>query len=688
MQTTTTAAVKSDKYPKMFSPLDLGYTQLKNRVLMGSMHTGLEDLPQGFERMAAFYAERAKGGVGMITTGGFSPSKTAQLIPAEPLSHEEEVAGHRLVTEAVHAAAPDCKINLQILHAGNLAWNADCVSPSGVKSRIGPFQPKEMSAEDIEQTIEDFASYAAMAKEAGYDGVEIIGSAGYLLSTFLLERTNHRTDQWGGSYDNRMRFVLEVIKAVRAAVGPHFIVMYRIAAMDLLEDGSSWEEVVTLAKAVEAAGANMMNAHFCWHEARVPTIATRVPRAAFTQVTGRLKKELSIPMVTSNRINMPSVVEEVLERGDGDIVSMARPMLADAELVNKAATGREDEINTCIACNQACLDHTFSGKLTSCLVNPRACYETELNYLPTKKPKKIAVVGAGPAGLAFANTAAERGHAVSLFESSAAIGGQFNIAKRIPGKEEFYETLRYFQKMLEVNGVNLQLNTRVDAEQLSQLGFDEIVLATGIVPRTPDIKGIDHPKVISYLDAILETKPVGKRVAIIGAGGIGFDVAEYITHAGTSAALDVNVFAREWGVDFDKHPRGGVAGVEPVVEKSDREVYLLQRKATRVGKNLGVTTGWAHRISLDKRGVKMMNGVQYIKIDDEGLHIQRGEAPVEVLPVDTIILCSGQEPLRELMDPLTANKAGKVHIIGGAHEAMELDAKRAIDQASRLAAEI
>lgn len=674
-------------FPRLFTPLDLGFTRLKNRILMGSMHTMLEEMPGGFERMAAYFAERAAGGVGMIITGGISPNEVGLPTPGlAKLSTPEEARQHRLVTERVHATAPDCKICMQILHVGRYAYHPNLVAPSPIRARISPCVPNELTEAQIWEQINDFVNCALLAKEAGYDGVEVIGSGGYLISEFLVTHTNQRTDGWGGSYENRMRFALEVMSRIRQAVGPEFILVYRIAAMELLENGSSWDEVVTLAQAIEKAGATIISTHFTWHEARVPTIATMVPRAAFTGVTARLRKALTIPVTTSNRINMPDVAEQVLADERADIISMARPMLADPEFANKARENRVDEINTCIACNQACLDHAFSGKLTTCLVNPRACYETELNFVPVQHAKKIAVVGAGPAGMAFAVNAAGRGHQVTLFDSASEIGGQFNIAKRIPGKEEFSETLRYFRRQIELTGVNLQLNHRATAAELIAGEFAEIVLATGVTPRTPDIAGIDHPSVIGYLDAILGRKPVGKRVAIIGAGGIGFDVAELISHKGVSSALSLDVFAAEWGVDFTNHPRGGVAGVTPKVEKAERDIWLLQRKTTPVGAGLGRTTGWTHKILLERRDVRMVNGVEYQRIDDDGLHITVGGQP-QTLAVDTIILCAGQEPLRELQDALLA--AGQnVHLIGGADVAAELDAKRAINQASWLAAEI
>ncbi len=672
------------KYPHVFSPLKVGHTTIRNRILMGSMHTGLEDLPDAAERLAAYFVERAQGGVGMIITGGITPHPTGGK--GAKLSDPSEVAMHRHVTDAVHAASPEVKICMQILHSGPIAYTPDCVGPSPVKSRIGAYTPRELDEDGIEEQIAAFANCAALAKQAGYDGVEIIGSAGYLISTFLVQKTNLRTDRWGGSWENRMRFPVEVVRRVRAAVGPDFILVFRISAMDMLQEGLAWDEVVSLAKALEAEGIDVISTHFCWHESFVPTIATMVPRAAFAGVTGRLKKELSIPLITSNRINMPDVAEAVLARGDADIVSMARPMLADPDLVNKARTGREDQINTCIGCNQACLDHTFTGQLTSCLVNARACREVELNFPAVAAPKRIAVVGAGPAGLAFATLAAKRGHKVTLFDAASEIGGQFNLAKRIPGKEEFYETLRYFAREIEVTGVDLKLGIRVDAASLKAAGFDEVVIATGIEPRKPALDGIDHPKAVSYIDVIKGQAKVGKKVAIMGAGGIGFDVAELITHEGKSAALDIDVFAKEWGIDFKNHPRGGVTGVEPQVAHNDREVVLLQRKTSAVGKGLGRTTGWTHRITLQRRGVQMIAGVDYLKIDDAGLHCAVGGEPT-LFAVDTVIVCAGQEPARGLHDELAAAGVSS-HLIGGALEAGELDAKRAILQASELAATI
>ena len=671
----------ADRYPLMFSPLDLGFTTLKNRVLMGSMHTGLEDVKNGFERQAVFFAERARGGVGMIITGGIPPNEEAG--GGSKLSTQEEAEQHRLVTTAVHAADPDVKIVMQILHTGALARTPKCVAPSPIRSRIGRYVPNELDEAGIEKQLADFANCAALAKNAGYDGVEIIGSAGYLLSTFLVERTNQRTDQWGGSFENRMRFPVEVVRRVREAVGPNFIVVFRIAAMDMLDGGMAWDEIVTLGKAVEAAGVTIVSTHFCWHEAPVPTIATMVPRAAFTQVTGRLRAALNVPLITSNRINMPHVAEEVLARGDADLVSMARPMLADPDLVKKALEGREDEINTCIACNQACLDHTFTGKLTSCLVNPRACNETELVYSPTTAARRLAVVGAGPAGLSYAVTAAQRGHKVTLFDAASEVGGQFNLAKRIPGKEEFEETLRYYRRMIEVLGIELRLNTRADAATLKAEGFDEVVVATGIAPRRPDVPGIDHPRVVSYIDAIMGRREIGRRVAIMGAGGIGFDVAALITHSGPSGAMDIDVFAREWGIDFKNHPRGGVTGVASQVATSGREVTLMQRKADSLGKSLGKTTGWTHRATLQRRGVRMVGAVEYLRIDDAGLHARVGGED-RLFEVDTIIVCAGQEPLRTLYDSLVADGV-KASLVGGAFEALEIDAKRAIDQATRMA---
>ena len=677
------------RYPLLFEPLDLGFTRLKNRILMGSMHTGLEhEGHQGFQRLAAYYAERARNGVGMIITGGIAPN--AVSLPSgdrhEVLASLEDVANHRLVTDAVRQADPQCKICLQILHAGRYAATPEMVAPSAIRSRIKHLTPRALSHEEILATLDDYVRCAELAQLAGYAGVEVIGSGGYLISSFLLEKTNQRTDSWGGSYENRMRFAREVVRRIRARVGPEFILVYRIAAMEMMEDGSSWDEVVTLAKAIEADGANLISTHFTWHEAAVPTIATRVPRAAFTRVTGRLRKELGIPLITSNRINMPEVAEQVLQQGHADIVSMGRAFLADPEFAVKARDGREDEINTCIGCNQACLDRIFRGKEVSCLVNPRACRETRLNYLPTAVPRRIAVVGAGPAGLSFACIAAQRGHAVSLFEAGSEIGGQFNLARRIPGKEEFSETLRYFQRQIELLGIDLHLNQRVTAAELQAGGWDEIIVATGVVPRQLAIPGIRHPMVLDYMSAILGTRPLGQRVAIIGAGGIGFDIAELLSHAGISASLDIEVFAREWGIDFTHHPRGGIAGVVPQAQTSGRAIYLLQRKPGAFGRSLGATTGWAHKLSLQRKGVQMIAGVEYQRIDDRGLHLSI-DGEQRLLEVDNIIVCAGQESLRDLFDELQ-QRGAPAHLIGGAELAAEIDARRAIDQGCRLAASL
>lgn len=671
-----------NKYPLLFSPLDLGFTTLKNRILMGSMHTGLEEAENGFERLAAYFTERVRGGVGMIFTGGIPPNLEGGF--GAKLSSPAEVKQHRLVTDAVHETDPDVKICMQILHMGPLARQANCVAPSAIKSRVGTHVPIELDEAGIEKQINDHAVCAALAMEAGYDGVELTASGGYLLSTFLVERTNQRTDGWGGSYKNRMRFPLEVTRRIRAAIGPKKILTVRIPAMDMLQDGMSQDEVITFAKALEALGVDIISTHFCWHESLVPTIATMVPRAAFTSVTGELRKFLRVPLITSNRINMPEVAEDVLARGDADIVSMARPMLADPEFANKAREGREDEINTCIACNQACLDHTFGGKDVSCLVNPRACHETTLNYVASEAPKCVAVVGAGPAGLAYATVAAQRGHTVTLFDAAPEIGGQFNLAKRIPGKEEFHETLRYYNRMIEIHGITLRLNCRVEAAMLTPEHFDEVALATGILPRLPAIQGVDHPMVVGYVDALMGRCAIGKRVAIIGAGGIGFDVAEFISQSGGSSATDLDEFAREWGIDFKNHPRGGVAGVAPEVASSAREIFLLQRKSDPVGRGLGRTTGWTHRITLTRRGIRMFNSVEYLKIDDRGLHaLVHGEP--RLFEVDNVIVCAGQLSNRTLFEELTETGV-KATLVGGAHEAAELDAKRAIQQASQLAA--
>ncbi|MFJ5831765.1 FAD-dependent oxidoreductase [Streptomyces sp. NPDC093089] len=666
-------------YPHLLSPLDLGFTTLPNRVIMGSMHVGLEETEHGFERMAAFYAERAKGGAGLIVTGGIAPNEAGRPWDGgAKLTTAEEVAEHRLITDAVHAEGG--RIAMQILHFGRYAYHPGLVGPSALKAPISPFVPNELTDAEVEQTVEDYARCAELAKEAGYDGVEVMGSEGYLINEFIAAATNQRTDRWGGSYENRVRFPLEIVRRIRERVGEDFILVYRLSMLDLVPGGSTLEEVVQLAKEIEAAGATIINTGIGWHEARIPTIATSVPRGAYTWVTKKLMGAVSVPLVTSNRINTPEVAEEILADGRADLVSLARPFLADPAFVAKAAADRADTINTCIGCNQACLDHTFNLKITSCLVNPRACHETELVLSPTRLAKRVAVVGAGPAGLACAVSAAERGHAVTLFDASAEIGGQLNVAKQVPGKEEFDETLRYFRVQLAERGVDVRLNTPVAAGDLD--GYDEVVVATGVSPRTPAIAGVDHPSVVSYLDVLRDGAPVGDRVAIIGAGGIGFDVAEFLTDGGEGASQDPETYFRQWGVDTSYENRGGLRA--PERNAPPRQVHLLQRKTSKVGAGLGKTTGWIHRTELKHRGVTMVAGVSYDLIDDEGLHLTI-DGEQQLLPVDTVVLCSGQEPKRDLYDALVA--AGRTpHLIGGADVAAELDAKRAIDQGTRLAA--
>ncbi|QKW05170.1 NADPH-dependent 2,4-dienoyl-CoA reductase [Streptomyces sp. NA04227] len=670
-----------NRYPHLLEPLDLGFTTLPNRVIMGSMHVGLEEAERGFERMAEFYAARARGGVGLIVTGGIAPNEEGRpWAGGAKLTNDEEVAQHRLITEAVHREGG--RIAMQILHFGRYAYHEDLVAPSAIQAPISPFPPHALTDEQVEQTIEDFARAAELAKAAGYDGVEVMGSEGYLINEFIAAATNHREDRWGGSYENRMRFPVEIVRRVRERVGTDFVIIYRLSMLDLVPGGSTFEEVRTLARAVEAAGASIINTGIGWHEARIPTIATSVPRGAYAWVTKKLMGEVSVPLVAVNRINTPEIAEQLLADGTSDMVSLARPLLADPDFVAKAEAQQPESINTCIGCNQACLDHTFNLQITSCLVNPRACHETELVLSPTRLRKRVAVVGAGPAGLACAVSAAERGHEVTLYDAATEVGGQLNIARKVPGKQEFDETLRYFRHQLETFGVDVRLGSPVTTEKLLTESYDEVVVATGVSPRTPEIPGVDHPSVVGYLDVLRDGAHVGERVAILGAGGIGFDVAEFLTDEGDGASEDPEVFFRHWGVDMEYRAGGGLGA--PERPKPPRSVHLLQRKTSKVGAGLGKTTGWIHRLELRHRGVNMVAGVAYERIDDEGVHISV-DGRSEVLAVDTVVLCTGQEPRRDLYEELRA--AGvEAHLIGGADVAAELDAKRAIKQGTEVAA--
>jgi len=668
------------RYPSLFAPLDLGFTVLKNRMLMGSMHTGLEELAGGETRLAAFYAERARHGVALIVTGGIAPSPSGVTVShGAVLNHKDRLAPHRVVTDAVHREGG--KIALQILHTGRYSYQPQLVAPSAIQAPINPFTPHALSHEEILTLIDDFARCASLAREAGYDGVEIMGSEGYLINQFLALRTNQRDDNWGGSYQNRMRFAVEIVRKVRERTGDDFIIIYRLSMLDLVEGGGNFEETVQLAQAIEQAGATLINTGIGWHEARIPTIATSVPRGAFRWVTQKLKQHISLPLITTNRINSPETAEDILAAGDADMVSMARPFLADAEFMTKSAAGQADEINTCIGCNQACLDQIFAGKVTSCLVNPRACHETLMPVQKTQRSKRLAVIGAGPAGLASAINAAARGHHVTLFDARPEIGGQFTLAMQVPGKEEFAETLRYYRQMLAKTGVILELNQYVTASMLAD--FDEVILASGIEPRLPDIEGVTHPKVLSYPDVLRNKVVVGQRVAIVGAGGIGFDISMYLSQQGESTSQSIDRFCEEWGIDTSLQQAGGLSKRKPSPARSPREIVLLQRKTSRPGEGLGKTTGWIHRTTLLARGVKMVSGVQYQRIDDEGLHIIVNGEP-QCLAVDNIIICAGQEPRRELAEPLR-EMGKKVHIIGGADVATEIDARRAIAQGTHLA---
>lgn len=670
-------------YPRLLAPLDLGFTRLPNRVLMGSMHTGLEEVPGGFDKMARFYAERARGGVGLIVTGGIAPNISGWVAPfAGKMTTRTEARRHSVIPRAVHEEGG--KICMQILHAGRYGYHPLCVAPSRIQSPISPFKPWALSKAGVERQIRHFVRCALLAQEAGYDGVEIMGSEGYLINQFIAQRTNRRQDEWGGSFENRIRFPVEIVRRTRQAVGPHFILIYRLSMLDLVEEGSTWDEVTQLAQAIEAAGATLINTGIGWHEARIPTIAMMVPRGGFSWVTQRLMGKVGIPLITSNRINTPEVAERILAQGHADMVSMARPFLADPDFVQKAAQNRADEINTCIACNQACLDHTFKRQVASCLVNPRACRETELNYLPAFQSKRIAVVGAGPAGLAFSVIAAGRGHEVHLYEASDDIGGQLNMARRIPGKEEFNETLRYYRRQIALTGVHLHLNTRFDADIQQVQGYDEVVLATGVSPRRIQLEGIEHPKVLSYIDVLLHGRRVGRKVAIIGAGGIGFDVASFLLHEGSRQALEPELFMQAWGVDMQYRERGALT--KATLAPPQREIWLLQRSKGKPGEKLGKTTGWIHRTDLRRHGVRTLSEVQYLRVDDAGLHILH-QGQTRLLEADNIIICAGQEPLRHLQEPL-AQAGVRTHLIGGAHEARELDAKRAIEQAAFLAASL